>query len=213
MKIYGDLISPFVRMTVVTAHEVGLGDKVQHITEPVKPTEVNAKLSSLSPIGKIPILETDHGHGVYDSRVIIEYLAHVGGNSDIIPDEPVKRFRVLTLLALGQGLADSAVAYRYETGVRPKGLQWEDWMTRTVARINASLDDLDRNWGDVLGQANAGSIAAAVSLSYLDFRLGDLGWRNGRPALEAFHAEFSRRPSMVKRCRRNEAAAIADLKA
>ncbi len=119
MKIYGDLISPFVRMTVVAAHEVGLGDKVQHIVEPVRPTEVNAKLASLSPIGKIPVLETDHGHGVYDSRVIIEYLAHVAGNTNLIPHEPAKRFRVLTLQALGQGLADSAVAYRYETAMRP----------------------------------------------------------------------------------------------
>jgi glutathione S-transferase len=198
MKIYGDLISPFVRMTMVTAHEVGLGEKVQHIVEPVKPTEVNARLSTLSPIGKIPILETDHGHGIYDSRVIIEYLAHVAGHSDLIPDEPVKRFKVLTLQALGQGLSDSAVAYRYEVGVRPKGLQWEDWMARTVTRINAALDDLDKNWSDTLETVNAGSIAVAVTLSYLDFRLNDLGWRNGRQKLAAFHEAFSARDSMVK---------------
>ncbi len=101
MKIYGDLISPFVRMTVVTAHEVGLGDKVLHIVEAVKPTEVNQKLAALSPIGKIPILETDHGHGIHDSRVIIEYLCHVAGNSTLIPNDGVKRFKVLTLQALG----------------------------------------------------------------------------------------------------------------
>jgi glutathione S-transferase len=198
MKIYGDLISPFVRMTVVAAHEVGLGEKVQHIVEAVKPTEVNARLAGLSPIGKIPVLETDHGHGVYDSRVIIEYLAHVAGNSTLIPDDGVARFKVLTLQALAQGLADSAVAYRYETGIRPKGLQWEDWMTRTVTRINAALDDLDRNWGDTLAECNAGSIAAAVALSYLDIRLNDLGWRNGRPRLAAFHEAFCKRDSMVK---------------
>jgi glutathione S-transferase len=198
MKIYGDLISPFVRMTVVAAHEVGLGEKVQHIVEAVKPTEVNAKLAALSPIGKIPVLETDHGHGVYDSRVIIEYLAHVAGNSTLIPDDGVARFKVLTLQALAQGLADSAVAYRYETGIRPKGLQWEDWMKRTVSRINAALDDLDRNWGDTLAECNAGSIAAAVALSYVDIRLNDLGWRNGRPKLTAFHEAFCKRDSMVK---------------
>jgi glutathione S-transferase len=198
MKIYGDLISPFVRMTVVTAHEVGLGEKVEHIVEGVKPTEVNAKLSGLSPIGKIPILETDHGHGIYDSRVIIEYLCHVAGNSSMIPDDGVKRFRVLTLQALGQGLADSAVAYRYEIGVRPKGLQWTDWMTRTVTRINASLDDLETNWMDTLSGVNVGAIAVAVSLGYLDFRLGDLGWRNGRPKLAAWHEDFSKRESMMK---------------
>ena len=198
MKIYGDIISPFVRMTIVTAHEVGLGDKVQHVVEPVKPTEVNEKLAKINPIGKIPVLETDHGHGVYDSRVIIEYLCHAAGNQDLIPHDGVKRFRVLTLLALAQGLADAAVAYRYETAARPQGLQWEDWMKRTMARINAAMDDLETNWQDALAEVNAGSLAAAVTLSYIDFRLGDLGWRTNRPELAAWHAAFSQRGSMVK---------------
>ncbi len=198
MKIYGDMISPFVRMCVVTAHEVGLGAKVEHVVEAVKPTEVNPKLAKLSPIGKIPILETDHGHGVYDSRVIMEYLCHVAGNKSLLPDEPVKRFRVLTLQALGQGLADSAVAYRYEVGVRPKGLQWEDWMARTVTRLNATFDELEANWIDTLADVSAGSIAVAVALSYVDFRLGDLNWRNGRSKLAAWHQSFSERDSMSR---------------
>jgi glutathione S-transferase len=198
MKIYGDLISPFVRMTVAAAHEVGLGEKVQHIVEPVKPTEVNARLSSLSPIGKIPVLETDHGHGVYDSRVIIEYLCHVAGNTAFIPHDGVKRFRVLTLQALGQGIADSAVAYRYETAMRPKGLQWEDWMARTEARLHASFDDLESNWMETLHEVNAGALAVAVSLAYIDFRLPDMHWRSGRPKLGHWHEAFSGRDSMVK---------------
>ena len=198
MKIYGDMISPFVRMTIVTAHEAGLGDKVDHVVEPVKPTEVNAKLASLNPIGKIPVLETDHGHAVYDSRVIMEYLAHVGGHGELIPDEPVKRFRVLTLQALAVGLSDSAVAYRYEMAARPQGLQWQAWMDRTVIRINAALDDLDGNWQPCLAECHVGSIATAVTLSYVDFRLGDLDWRKGRGKLAAFHEAFSARDSMKR---------------
>lgn len=198
MKIYGDLISPFVRMTIVTAHEAGLGSRVEHIVENTNPAQVNPRLAALSPIGKIPILETDHGHGLYDSRVIIEYLCHVAGNSNLIPDDGVKRFRVLTLQALGQATADAAVAYRYEIAARPKGLQWEDWMTRTVTRINAALDDLEANWMDSLGEINAGSIAVGVTLSYIDFRMPDFGWRNGRPKLTAWHEAFSQRESMVK---------------
>lgn len=198
MKIYGDLISPFVRMTVVTAHEAGLGDRVQHLVEPVKPTEVNAKLSTLSPLAKIPVLETADGQGIYDSRVIMEYLCHVAGNTALIPSEPDRRFRALTLQALGQGMADSAVAYRYETGVRPKGLQWEDWMTRTVARLQASFDELEKNWMAQLEPVTVGAIAVAVTLGYIDFRLADLGWRNGRPRLANWHEAFSARPSMVK---------------
>ena len=198
MKIYGDVISPFVRMTLVTAHEVGLEGRFEHVVAAVKPTEVNVKLAALNPIGKIPVLETDHNHAIYDSRVIIEYLCHVAGNSTFIPHEGVSRFRVLTLIALAAGLADAAVAYRYETAARPKGLQWEDWMVRTVARINAALDDLEQNWEACLAELNAGSIAAAVALSYLDFRLPDLDWRKGRAKLAGFHETFSKRDSMVK---------------
>ena len=197
MKIYGDLISPFVRMTLVAAHEAGLGERLEHVRESVSPAQANPKLTALSPIGKVPVLETDHGHGIYDSRVIIEYLCHVAGNSSLIPDDGVKRFRVLTLQALGQGLADAAVAYRYEVAARPKGLQWAEWMERARLRIEASLDELEANWQACLAEVNAGAIAVAVVLSYIDFRLADFNWRNGRPALAAFHETFGKRPSMV----------------
>lgn len=198
MKIYGDLISPFVRMTVVTAHELGLADKVQHVVEAVRPTEVNAKLASLSPIGKIPVLQTDHGHGIYDSRVIMEYLTHVAGNTSLIPHEGAKRFRVLTLQALAQGLADAAVAYRYEVAMRPKGLQWEDWMARTEIRLHATFDELEASWMDLLHEVNVGAIATAVALAYIDFRLPELNWRNGHPKLGHWHQQFSGRDSMLK---------------
>jgi glutathione S-transferase len=198
VKIYGDTISPFVRMCLVTAHECGLGNKLEHIKEAVKPTQANPKLTGLSALGKIPILETDHHHAVYDSRVIIEYLAHIAGNKTLIPDDGVKRFRILTLQALGQGLADVAVAYRYETATRPQGLQWTEWMERTEQRIKAAIDDMDKNWQVELADVTAGSIAAAVALSYIDFRLPAFKWRDTRDQLAAFHEKFSKRESMVK---------------
>jgi glutathione S-transferase len=71
-------------------------------------------------------------------------------------------------------------------------------MKRTMTRIAAAMDDLEANWQETLADVNAGSIAAAVTLSYIDFRLGDLGWRNSRPKLADWHASFSQRASMVK---------------
>ena len=198
MKIYGDLISPFVRTTLAVAFESGMGDRVEHVKETVTPTQANPKLTALSPLGKVPVLETDHHHAIYDSRVIVEYLCHVAGNSTLIPDDGVKRFRILTLQALALGIADAAVSYRYEVGARPKGLQWEGWMERQLSRIRDGLDDLERNWQAALAEINAGSIAAAVVLSYLDYRIADLNWRTGRPRLAAFHETFSARDSMVR---------------
>lgn len=185
-------------MCLVTAHECGLSGKLEHVREAVKPTQANPKLTALSALGKIPILETDHHHPLYDSRVIIEYLAHVAGNKTLIPDDGVKRFRILTLQALSQGLADVCVAYRYETAARPLGLQWADWMARTEQRINAAIDDMDRNWQAELTDVTAGTIAMAVALAYIDFRLPAFKWRDTRPNLSAFHEKFSARESMLK---------------
>lgn len=196
MKIHGDVISPFVRMCLVTAHEVGLKSKVSLAAAAVKPMEVNTALEKLSPIGRIPILETDHGHAVYDSRVIMEYLAHVGGSAEFIPNDGVKRFRVLTLLALAQGIAEASVALRYELAQRPASAQWPEYAERLRKRIAAGLDDVEAHWQDALAAVSAGSVALACALGYLDFRHGALNWRDGRPKTSAFAEAFNARDSM-----------------
>lgn len=195
MKLYGDFLSPFVRMSMVAAIECGLADRIDHEKELVKPTEVNAKLSSLSAIGKVPVLETDHGHAIYDSRVIIEYLAHVSGNKTLIPDDGVKRFRILTLQALGQGLADAAVAYRYETAARPAELKWNDYASRLELRIGTIILDAERNTDSDLNEVHVGSIAIAVALSYIDFRLPTIKWRDTAPKLVEVHGRMLSRAS------------------
>ena len=197
MKLYGDLNSPFVRMAMVTAIEAGLSSRVQLMKTAVKPHEVNTALEKLSPIGKIPVLETDHGHAIYDSRVIMEYFTHVGGNSSLLPHEGVKRFRILTLVALAQGLADSCVSLRYEQAARPENARWPEYSDRVRARINACLDELETNWREDLQTVTLGSIAVAVTLGYLDFRHDALNWRKGRANLNQFNETILSRDSMI----------------
>ncbi|HTN98603.1 MAG TPA: glutathione S-transferase C-terminal domain-containing protein, partial [Nordella sp.] len=55
---------------------------------------------------------------------------------------------------------------------------------------------LEKTWMKDLSEITAGSIAVAVALSYLDFRIPDWQWRKDRPKLRAFHEVFSNRPSM-----------------
>lgn len=196
MKIYGDVISPFVRMCLVTAHEVGLKDRVTLQKVSVKPTEPHDIVARLSPIGKIPVLETDHHHAIFDSRVIIEYLAHVAGNRTLIPDDGVKRFRILTLMALAQGIADAAVALRYEQAQRPQGKQWDEFLTRTVQRIMSGADDIEHHWQDALVDVHAGTISLACALSYIDLRHPTLEWRKVNHKLADFHNSFEKRDSM-----------------
>jgi glutathione S-transferase len=196
VKIYGDVISPFVRMCLVTAHEAGLADRVQLAATKVNPAEANVALEKLSPIGKIPVLETDHHHPVYDSRVIMEYLAHVAGNRTLIPDDGVKRFRVLTLLSLTQGIGDAAVGLRYELAARPADKHWPEWAERARRRMTAGVADIEANWHGSLGDISVATISLACVLSYINLRHGDLQLQAECPRVAAFHTAFCDRPSM-----------------
>jgi glutathione S-transferase len=196
MKIHGDVISPFTRMCLVTAHEVGLQDRVNLVKAHAKPTEVNTDLQKLNPAGKIPVLETDHHHAVYDSRVIMEYLAHVAGNSTIIPDDGVKRFRVLTLMALAQSMSDAAVALRYEQATRPPEKHWPEFAARTQTRITASLAEVEHHWQDTLTSVHVGSIGLACAIGYMEFRHPAIDWRGTNTKTAAWYNAFGSRPSM-----------------
>jgi glutathione S-transferase len=197
MKLHGALNSPYVRMCMVTALEAGLGLRVQLVAADLTFVKADAKLEKLSALGKIPILETDHGHPLYDSRVIMEYLCHVAGNKAMLPDDGVKRFRILTLIALAQGLSDAAVALRVETVNRPTGTQWPELEARLKSRIKACLAELDADWQKDLGEINLGTIATACSLGYLDLRHGWLNWRNDYSNLSHFAETFNARDSMI----------------
>jgi glutathione S-transferase len=111
VKLHFNPASPFVRMVRVTAHEVGVADQIELVpTGGVSPVEVHARVAADNPLGKIPCLVTDHGHSLFDARVICEYLAHHAGRTDLFPHEPVKRFRSLTVQALAHGIADAGRA-------------------------------------------------------------------------------------------------------
>ena len=197
MKLHGDLLSPFVRMCMITAKEVGLGARVQLVTAALKPHEVNAPLEKLSPLGKIPILETDHGRALYDSRVIMEYFCHVAGNKQLLPDEGNAHFHILTLLALAQGMGDAAVGLRYETAARPPAAHWPEYAARLKARIAASMDEMENHWSEALQATNLGSIAAAVVLAYIDLRNLAPEWRSTHPKLATFTQAFAKRESFT----------------
>ena len=63
-------------------------------------------------------------------------------------------------------------------------------------KTRATLDRLERD-APALAAARfgIGHIAVGCCLSYLDFRFPDLDWRDGRPALAAWHEGFRARPS------------------
>jgi glutathione S-transferase len=198
MKLHFNPASPFVRMVRIVAHEVGLDGQIELVpTGALTPIDVHPAVAATNPLGKLPALITDHGHPLHDSRVISEYLVHRSGHSDLLPDEPVKRFRILTLQSQSLGIADAGVAWRYEMVMRPETLRWVQYADRQKKRMMMALDDIEANWTTSLGDVDVGTIALASALGYLDFRFADWDWRTGRPALTAYYGRFAQRPSMT----------------
>src|ERR1700749_1382988 len=113
MKLYTNAASPFARKCRIIAHELDL--KLEEIrTLPFNGPEFRR----INPLGKIPALVLDDGSVLIDSPVICEYLNHKGGGKffpgmNIFKDSS-GRWKALGLQALGDGLADAAVANMVE---------------------------------------------------------------------------------------------------
>lgn len=183
--------SPYARKVLVIVHETGLQDEVAVVaTNPHQEESLRAQ----NPLCKVPTLVLEDGTPLFDSPVIAEYLLALASNSDLLPLGGPARWSVLQLQALGDGICDAAVGIRMET-LRPAGEQSPSFIQRQEAAIVAAVDWLEGQ-ARLLEPITLGSLAIACALGYLDFRLGYLAWRTGRPRLAAWYAAVEARPSL-----------------
>jgi glutathione S-transferase len=197
MKLYVSPASPFGRKASVTIAELGLGAQIVQEPATVTPVSRNDQVARGNPLGKIPTLLLDDGTALFDSPVICEYLDHLSGAPRFFPPSGPARWRALRRQALGDGLMDAAILLRYEQALRPEALRWPDWMAGQAAKITGALDAMEAEAAGLGAAFDIGHITYACALGYLDFRFDPLHWRNGRPALAAWFAAVSQRPSMV----------------
>jgi glutathione S-transferase len=192
LKLYSHPVSPFARKARVIAHELGL--KLEVITVQARNDE---SLRRYNPLKQIPILVLDDGSSLFDSPVICEYLNHTGGGKFFpgmnIFKNSTGRWKSLGLQALGDGVADAAVAWRYEL-TEPEDRRNPDRIARCQATIMAGLDALERV--NFAKDPTIGEISVGCALGYIDFRLPDLDWKSSRPKLSAWYAQFCEYKSM-----------------
>ena len=192
MKLYSHPVSPFARKCRVIAHELGL--KLEIIDVQARNDE---SLRRINPLKQIPILVLDDGSSLFDSPVICEYLNHFGGGKFFpgmnIFRQNSGRWKALGLAALGDGIADAAVAWRYEIA-QPEERRNPESVARFTATVNAGLDALER--AKFATDPTIGEISVGCALGYIDFRLPDLDWIASRPNLANWYAKFCEYPSM-----------------
>lgn len=194
MKLLISPASPFVRKVRVLLREAGGLAHVEEVAVATTPLATDSAVASANPTGRVPVLIRPDGPALADSRVICRFLDHHLG-AGLYPEARV--WEVLTLEALADGMADSAVSMAYEVRLRPEERRFEPWIEAQWGKVSRGLDALEARWlSHLAGPLDMGQVAVACLLGYLDARHHARGWRRERPGLAVWAARMAERPSL-----------------
>lgn len=202
MKLFYQTHSPFARKALVFAHEAGLASSITVIHHETSPTLRNKEVFSLNPLGKVPVLITDTGTSIFDSRVICTYLNTLSLKTTLIPaltpENPEQHIEALRLEALADGLSEAGILARWEMTRRPKALRYEPFQNGQLEKITETYQFIEDNihlHNTQNKEVSIGEIALATSLSWLEFR--ELPSFKRYPKLNQWYDDFVTRKSML----------------
>ena len=194
MKLIASLTSPYARKIRVMLAEKKLPFELV-VDSPWEPTST---VPEINPLGKVPVLITDDGETFFDSPVLAGWLETLSVAPRLVPADPLEAVRVRQLEALADGIIDAVVIIVRE-GRRPEAQRSDEVVARQLQAIERGLDRFEqlatgRSWlhGDGM---SLGDIAAGVMLGFIELRLPQVDWRNGRAALNALADRLFERDS------------------
>ena len=194
MKVYGALLSPFVRKVVVAAEEKGMAYELV----PASPGGADPAFLAASPFGKIPAIDDD-GFLLADSSAIIHYMEAKQPAPALLPADPKVRGKAvwfdefadtLYMTSGGKVLFNRLVAplllkLPYDEAIAVQG-------EAELPRICDYLESVAPAQGWLAGEFTIGDIAVASiirSMSYVGH-----GPNAGRyPATAAWYARVTAR--------------------
>lgn len=195
MQLLYSPYSPFVRKVLIVAHEAGVLDCIQLVPTHAHVIQRNYGILHQNPLGQIPTLICRDGKSLADSSVICAYLDQLGGGR-MFPEVPEQRWQALLDESMADGLAEAALALRYETALRPAQYRWQDWIDAHVDKIRTVLDAFDQAAGKFDTRFDIGLAALVAALSYIDIRFPNMGWRAPRPVLADWYSRVQDRESV-----------------
>jgi|TARA_B110000263_G_C15123196_1_gene425345 glutathione S-transferase len=194
MKLYHAAASPYARKARITLREVEILELVEEIE--VAPWTDPEGYRDITPLGKVPALEIDDGPNLFQSVVICEYFASKNSQINLYPIEGGLRWTNLRQVAAADGILDALVGVRVEKLFHESEMQSKKFIQRQELTVEKSLDLLEENALELEVPINAGQIALASSLGYIDFRFSENNWRLNRPSLTNWFETFCQRDSM-----------------
>lgn len=184
MKILYSPASPYSAKVRMAAHFTGLPID----SELIKTDEKPDILIGNNPLGKIPVLLTDDGGAVFDSRSIMHFMDRMSGSA-LYPLDHADRTKAEVLEALGDGITDCLIAHIYERRFRPEEKIHQPWLDKQWEKVSRGLDCLQANPPSLKDGLNGGHFSIAALVGYLALRFPGQ-WEDKWPALVAFAAEF-----------------------
>ena len=153
-------------------------------------------LIDANPLGKIPVLLTEDGFALYDSRAITQYLNRISRNA-VFPRNAVKRTEAECMEALADGITDCLLAHVYERRFHPPDKVHQPWLDRQWAKVERALDRLNAEPPKLGRRIHCGHIALRAVLGYLELRFGT-DWMRGRTRLKNWMKRFdAKHPDLV----------------
>jgi glutathione S-transferase len=211
MKLWYHPNSPYARKVYTFAIELGLQDQLDLAKVVVCPvphegwSTNNEDVATANPMAKIPSLVTDDmPEGVFDSRVICDYLETLPGARK---PHRAGDIQLKVLHALSDGMGDAEVLCVYEDALRtPLGLRYEEWYKGQRVKLMRGFDRLEKEATNgcliVLEPddvAPSGFCAFGSLVFMLDAR--SVQWREGRPNLTKWYEAWQQRASYKTTCR------------
>lgn len=192
-KILISPTSPYSAKVRMAARYAGFAFESVAIDTTAEP----AQLFSSNPLGKIPVLITDDGEAVFDSRAITQYVNRETRNA-LFPRNAAKRLEAERLEALADGICDCLLAHVYERRSRPEEKVHQDWLDKQWAKAVRALDTLNANPPKLPKKITAGQIALRACLGYLALRFPGK-WERGRAKLVRWAKRFDEKfPELVE---------------
>lgn len=197
MKLLGTVTSPYVRKIRVVLAE----KKIDCEFVIAVPSAQDGPVMQYNPLARVPVLVLDDDSSLFDSPVIAEYLDNAAPNNKLLPQPNRERIAVRQWEALADGITDAAVALRMET-LRPTAQQSPEAIARHQAAIQRGMLKMDADLGEqpfCMGtHISLADVAVGCVLGYLDFRFGELNWRDYCPNLSRLFDKLMQRPSFAE---------------
>ena len=192
-KILISPTSPYSAKVRMAARYAGFAFESVAIDTTAEP----AQLLSSNPLGKIPVLITDDGEAVFDSRAITQYVNRETRNA-LFPRNAAKRLEAERLEALADGICDCLLAHVYERRSRPEEKVHQEWLDKQWAKAIRALDTLNANPPKLPKKITAGQIALRACLGYVALRFPGK-WERGRAKLVRWAKRFDEKfPELVE---------------